>query len=67
MTLSDRLEGISVDLLFPAFVSGAALLAASLLGTFKPWGSTPFGRRRRSSIPPAAPPPLPNSHAARRG
>lgn len=48
-TLADRLGGISLDLLFPAFVSGAALLAASLLGTFKPWGRTPFGRRRSST------------------
>ncbi len=45
-SLSDRLEGIPVDLLFPPIVSGAALLAASLLGTFKPWGRTPYGRRR---------------------
>ncbi|MCA1588399.1 MAG: hypothetical protein LC744_07050 [Chloroflexi bacterium] len=49
VTLADRLERIPLDLLFPAFVSGAALLAASLLGTFKPWGRTPFGRRRSST------------------
>ena len=45
-SLSDRLDGIPVDLLFPPLVSGAALLAASLLGTVKPWGRTPYGRRR---------------------
>lgn len=43
-TLSDRLGGVPADLLFPAFVSGAALLVASLLATFKPWGTTPFRR-----------------------
>jgi hypothetical protein len=52
-TLSDRLGGIPIDMLFPAFVSGAALLAASLLGTFKPWGPTPYGRRRTTTMPPA--------------
>ena len=44
-TLLERLDNIPTDLLFPGFVSGAALLAASVLGTFKPWGRTPFGRR----------------------
>lgn len=44
-TLADRLGNIPVDLLFPAFVSGAALLVAAGLGTFKPWGRTPLGRR----------------------
>lgn len=44
-TLADRLGHIPLDLIFPAFVSGAALLGASLLGTFKPWGRTPFGSR----------------------
>jgi hypothetical protein len=48
-SLRDRLQGIPVDLLFPPFVSGAALLAASLLGTVKPWGRTPYGRRRLAS------------------
>ncbi|MDP9239066.1 MAG: DUF2269 family protein [Actinomycetota bacterium] len=43
-TLIDRLGRIPTDLLFPAFVSGAAIIAASLLGTFKPWGRTPFRR-----------------------
>ncbi len=53
-TLSDRLDDIPIDMLFPAFVSGAALLAASLLGTFKPWGATPYGRRRTTTMPPVA-------------
>ena len=48
-SLWDRLEGIPADLLFPPFVSGAALLAASLLGTFKPWGRTAYGARRLAS------------------
>jgi hypothetical protein len=47
-TLVDRLGGVPRDLLFPAFVSGAALLLASVLGVFKPWGRTPFGRRSGS-------------------
>lgn len=37
-TLPARLDDVSLDLLFPGFVSGAALLAASLMGTLKPWG-----------------------------
>ncbi len=37
-TLVGRLGDVPVDLLFPAFVSGTALVIASLLGTFKPWG-----------------------------
>jgi len=45
-SLVDRLGGIPTDLLFPAFVSGVALLLASVLGVFKPWGRTPFGRGR---------------------
>lgn len=45
-TLPDRLADIPVDLLFPAFVSGGALIAAALLGTFKPWGRIPLGRDR---------------------
>lgn len=51
-------RGISVDLLFPGFVSAAALLAASLLGTLKPWGRTPY-RRRRSAAPGQMPSPRP--------
>jgi len=41
--LTERLGRIPLDLLFPAFVSGAALLAASILAIWKPWGPT---RRR---------------------
>ena len=44
-SLWDRLSGIPVDLLFPPMVSGFALVAASVLGTFKPWGQTPYGAR----------------------
>jgi hypothetical protein len=43
-SLPDRLGRSAVNLLFPGFVSGTALLVASLLGTFKPWGRTPLGR-----------------------
>lgn len=46
-TLTDRLGTIPVDLLFPAFVSGAALIGAALLGTFRPWGPTPFAQRSK--------------------
>jgi uncharacterized membrane protein len=46
--LPQRLDDLRVDLLFPAFVSGGALLAAALLATFKPWGRTPLGRRDTS-------------------
>lgn len=52
-TLTDRLGGIPLDLLFPAFVSGAALLTAAVLGAFKPWGRTPYGRRRMATGRPA--------------
>ena len=41
--LTERLGRIPVDLLFPAFVSGTALLVASVLAIWKPWGPT---RRR---------------------
>lgn len=47
-SLLDRLGRIPTDLLFPPFVSGTALLVASLLGTVKPWGLTPYGRTRRT-------------------
>jgi len=49
-TLADRLGRIPQDLLFPAFVSGTALLAASLIAMFKPWGLTPYGRRRAAPV-----------------
>ena len=41
--LVERLGRIPLDLLFPAFVSGTALLVASILAIWKPWGPT---RRR---------------------
>lgn len=43
--LADRLGRIPLDLLFPAAVSGAALLIASVLAIWKPWGPT----RRRAA------------------
>lgn len=44
VSLVERLGGIRIDLLFPALVSGAALVVAALLVTVKPWGRTPLGR-----------------------
>ncbi|WP_448611211.1 DUF2269 family protein [Geodermatophilus sp. URMC 60] len=41
--LTEHLGRIPLDLLFPAFVSGTALLVASVLAIWKPWGPT---RRR---------------------
>jgi hypothetical protein len=38
--LAERLGRIPLDLLFPAFVSGTALLVASVLAVWKPWGPT---------------------------
>jgi hypothetical protein len=38
--LAERLGRIPLDLLFPAFVSGTALLVAAVLGIWKPWGPT---------------------------
>lgn len=52
-TLVDRLDGIRVDLLFPPLVSGAALLFAAVLGLWKPWGLTPYGRRATAGQRPA--------------
>jgi hypothetical protein len=42
--LTERLGRIPLDLLFPAFVSGTALVVAAVLAVWKPWGPT---RRRR--------------------
>lgn len=44
---------LPVDLLFPAFVSGTALLAASVLAIWKPWGPTRRGvpEQRRDTAP----------------
>ena len=36
--LRGRLDGVPLDLLFPAFVSGTALLVAAVLAVWKPWG-----------------------------
>ncbi len=46
--LTERLGRIPVDLLFPGFVSGTALLVAGVLAVWKPWGPT---RRRRPAGP----------------
>jgi hypothetical protein len=43
--LTHRLGRIPLDLLFPAVVSGTALLVAAVLSIWKPWGPT---RRRRA-------------------
>jgi hypothetical protein len=51
-TLRDRIGPIALNLLFPAFVSGTALLVAAVLATFKPWGRTPYGRRREAGASP---------------
>ena len=48
--LAERLGRIPLDLLFPAFVSGTALMVAAVLGIWKPWGPT-----RRHSEETAAP------------
>jgi len=42
----DQLGGLPVDLIFPPSVSIAALLVATVLSVYKPWGKTPFARRR---------------------
>lgn len=42
----DQLGGLPVDLVFPPSVSIAALLVATVLSVYKPWGKTPFARRR---------------------
>lgn len=52
-SLRDRLGGIPLDLIFPAFVSGVLLLTAAVLGAFKPWGRTPYGRRQPETPHPA--------------
>ena len=44
-SLPDRLDGIRVDLLFPPVVSITALLVATILSVYKPWGLTAYGRR----------------------
>lgn len=48
-TLIDRLGQVPLDLLFPAFVSGAALVLAAVLGKFKPWGRTPIRGRTQGN------------------
>ncbi len=43
----DQLGNLPVDLLFPPVVSIVALIVATVLAVYKPWGKTPFARRRR--------------------
>jgi purine-cytosine permease-like protein len=50
-TLHDRLGTIASDLLYPAFVSGAALVAAACIAVFKPWGRTPWARPAHEGQP----------------
>ena len=49
--LVERLGRIPLDLLFPAVVSGTALLVAAVLAIWKPWGAT---RRHRGRPRPRA-------------
>lgn len=42
----DQLGDLPVSLIFPPSVSIAALLVATVLSVYKPWGKTPFARRR---------------------
>jgi hypothetical protein len=46
----DQLGTLPIDLVFPPSVSIAALLAATVLAVYKPWGTTPFARRREPSM-----------------
>ena len=46
-TLADRLSVVRRDMIFPPLVSTTALLFASWLAVYKPWGLTPRGRRFR--------------------
>ncbi len=41
----DQLGNLPVDLLFPPIVSIVALIAATVLAVYKPWGKTPFAHR----------------------
>ncbi len=41
----DQLGNLPVDLIFPPGVSIVALLVATALAVYKPWGKTPFARR----------------------
>lgn len=45
----DQLGNLPVDLLFPPIVSIVALIVATVLAVYKPWGKTPFARRRATS------------------
>ncbi|MDQ3887561.1 MAG: DUF2269 family protein, partial [Actinomycetota bacterium] len=41
----DQLGSLPVDLIFPPSVSIIALIVATVLAVYKPWGKTPFARR----------------------
>jgi uncharacterized membrane protein len=44
-TLPERLTDVRRNMIFPPLVSTSALLFASWLAVYKPWGATPRGRR----------------------
>ncbi len=44
-TLPERLTDVRRNMIFPPIVSTSALLFASWLSVYKPWGVTPRGRR----------------------
>ena len=44
-SLVERLGRVRIDLLFPPVVSTTALVFATVLAVYKPWGPTPYGRR----------------------
>jgi uncharacterized membrane protein len=44
-TLPERLTDVRRNMIFPPLVSTSALLFASWLSVYKPWGVTPRGRR----------------------
>jgi uncharacterized membrane protein len=44
-SLADRLGQVRTDLLFPPLVSTSALVFATVLAVYKPWGRTPWSRR----------------------
>lgn len=46
----DQLGNLPVDLIFPPSVSIAALLVATVLSVYKPWGRTPWSKTARRSL-----------------
>lgn len=51
-TLPERLDQVRLNMIFPPLVSTAALLFATWLGVYKPWGQTRFGRSHRAPAQP---------------